>query len=126
MTGKTDPRRRELARLARLFGVSVDYLALDELEEPGGDGLGETQRRVLWAAETVGYEVAIRRIMNAPGSGEAGVPDDHAREGPDGPGAEEEADRAGRDRPRGRGDRGREAGGAQGRKGRRRPRTKGI
>src|SRR3954462_7074122 len=67
MTGKTDPRRRELVQLARLFGVSVDYLALDEREEPGGDGLGEIQRRVLWAAETVGFDLALRRIMNAPG-----------------------------------------------------------
>ena len=66
MTGKTDPKLRELAALARLFGVSVDYLVKDELEEPGGDGLGEVQRRVLWAAETVGYDVALRRIMKAP------------------------------------------------------------
>jgi len=69
MTGKTDPKLRELAALARLFGVSVDYLVKDELEEPGGDGLGESQRRVLWAAETVGYDVALRRIMQAPGAG---------------------------------------------------------
>src|SRR4051812_30309454 len=66
ITGKTDPRLGELARLARLFEVSVDYLALDEREEPGGDGLGEVQRRVLWAAETVEYELALKRIMNAP------------------------------------------------------------
>jgi transcriptional regulator with XRE-family HTH domain len=67
LSGKTEPRRPELAGLARLFGVSVDYLVLDELEEPSGDGLDEPQRRLLWAAETVGYEVALRRIMNAPG-----------------------------------------------------------
>src|SRR4051812_32420841 len=66
MTGKTDPRGGELARLARLFTVSVDYLVLDEREEPGGDGLGEVQRRILWAAETVGHDVALKRIMNAP------------------------------------------------------------
>src|SRR4051794_16411532 len=68
MTGKTDPRRKELVRLAQLFGVTVTYLASDELEEPAGDGLSEIQRRVLWAAETVGYELALKRIMNAPGA----------------------------------------------------------
>lgn len=72
MTGKTDPRLRELARLARLFEVSVDYLVLDERETQGGDGLSEAQRRVLWAAETVGLEVALKRIMNAP-LGESGT-----------------------------------------------------
>lgn len=69
MAGKTDPRRKELVQLARLFGVPVTYLASDESEEPAGDGLSEVQRRVLWAAETVGYELALKRIMNAPGSG---------------------------------------------------------
>ncbi len=33
---------------------------------PIGDGLGEVQRRVLWAAGTVGYELALKRIMNVP------------------------------------------------------------
>jgi transcriptional regulator with XRE-family HTH domain len=70
MTGKTDPRRKELVQLARLFEVPVAYLASDEQEEPVGDGLSEVQRRVLWAAETVGYELALRRIMNAPGAAE--------------------------------------------------------
>src|SRR4051812_23767347 len=54
-TGKTDPRRKELVQLAQLFEVTVAYLALDEFEEPAGDGLSEIQRRILWAAETVGY-----------------------------------------------------------------------
>jgi transcriptional regulator with XRE-family HTH domain len=75
MSGKTDPRLRDLARLARLFEVSVDYLVLDERETPGGNGLSESQRRVLWAAETVGWEVALRRIMNAP----PGEPDTQTR-----------------------------------------------
>src|SRR3954468_4668018 len=64
-TGKTDPRRKELVQLAQLFEVRVAYLASDELEEPAGDGLSEIQRRILWAAETVGYELALKRIMNA-------------------------------------------------------------
>jgi transcriptional regulator with XRE-family HTH domain len=68
MTGKTDPRRKELVQLARLFDLPVAYLALDEAEKPTGDGLSEIQRRVLWAAETVGYELALKRIMNAPGA----------------------------------------------------------
>lgn len=68
MTGKTDPRRKELMQLARLFGVPVAYLASDEMQEPAGDGLSEVQRRILWAAETVGYELALKRIMNVPGS----------------------------------------------------------
>jgi transcriptional regulator with XRE-family HTH domain len=66
MTGKTDPRRMELLQLAKVFEVPVAYLASDELEEQAGDGLSEIQRRILWAAETVGYEVALKRIMNAP------------------------------------------------------------
>jgi transcriptional regulator with XRE-family HTH domain len=68
ITGKTDPRRKELVRLARLFEVPVTYLASDEQEEPTGDGLSEVQRRILWAAETVGYELALKRIMNVPGA----------------------------------------------------------
>lgn len=47
--------------MARLFGVPVAYLAADELEEPAGDGLSEVQRRVLWAAETVGYRKIFMR-----------------------------------------------------------------
>ena len=66
MTGKTDPRRKELVQLARLFEVPVTYLVSDQQEEPMGDGLSEIQRRVLWAAETVGYELALKRIMNVP------------------------------------------------------------
>jgi transcriptional regulator with XRE-family HTH domain len=73
MTGKTDPRRKELVQVARLFGVPVTYLASDQQEEPTGDGLSEIQRRVLWAAETVGYELALKRIMNVPGSAAEGV-----------------------------------------------------
>jgi hypothetical protein len=46
--------------------VPVTYLASDDLEEPARDGLSEMQRRVLWAAETVGYELALKRIMNVP------------------------------------------------------------
>ena len=72
MTGKTDPRRAELASLARLFDISVQYLALDELEEPNEDGLSEIQRRILWAAGTVGHEEALRRIMKAPAPSSTG------------------------------------------------------
>ena len=68
MTGKTDPRRKELVQLASLFGVPVAYLACDEVQEPAGDGLTQAQRRILWAAETVGYELALKRIMSVPGS----------------------------------------------------------
>ncbi len=72
ITGKTDPRRKELVELARLFGVPVAYLVSDELEEPVGDGLNEVQRRVLWAAEIVGYELALKRIMRVPDSATQG------------------------------------------------------
>ena len=123
MTGKTDPKLRELAALARLFGVSVDYLVKDELEEPGGDGLGEVQRRVLWAAETVGYEVALRRIMKAPaaedGDGAEGKPPLPAKPA-SGPGtaAADGGEREGpvkRSRPRARGPRAAKPGGDSGR-----------
>jgi transcriptional regulator with XRE-family HTH domain len=75
MTGKTDPRRKELVQLALVFGVPVTYLASDDLEEPAGDGLSEVQRRVLWAAETVGYELALKRIMNVPAANTEGMTD---------------------------------------------------
>jgi transcriptional regulator with XRE-family HTH domain len=82
MTGKTDPRRKELVQLARLFELPVTYLASDEQEEPTGDGLSEIQRRVLWAAETVGYELALKRIMNVPGSAAEGTTGPAAAERP--------------------------------------------
>ena len=83
MTGKADPRRKEMLQLARLFGVPVAYLASDELEEPTGDGLSEVQRSVLWAAETVGYELALKRIMNVPAStGEGAIDTAAAQQAP--------------------------------------------
>ena len=91
MTGKTDPRRKELVQLARLFGVPVAYLACDDVQEPVGDGLCEVQRRVLWAAETVGYELALKRIMSVPGA---------AGEGSTGPEAPRRAPSARRGRGR--------------------------
>jgi hypothetical protein len=48
-------------QLARVVGVPVSYVASDDLEEPAGDGLSEVQRRVLWAAETVGYRKVFMR-----------------------------------------------------------------
>jgi transcriptional regulator with XRE-family HTH domain len=79
MTGKTDPRRMELLQLARVFEVPVAYLASDELEHQVGDGLSEIQRRILWAAETVGYELALKRIMNAPDTPAANATTEPAR-----------------------------------------------
>ena len=111
----------QLAALAQLFGVSADYLVKDELEEPGGDGLGESQRRVLWAAETVGYDVALRRIMKA----RAPETTEEAEGQPPGPantasgrGAADGGERAGpakRSRPNARGPRPAKTGGGSGR-----------
>jgi transcriptional regulator with XRE-family HTH domain len=46
-TGSNVPNLKELIRLAELFGVSVEYLVHDEIEEYWPDGLAPDERTVL-------------------------------------------------------------------------------
>lgn len=62
--GDGNPSMAQGLRLARALGVSYDYLADDALDEP--PGLSELQVEVLKAAERVGYDRALSRIMAGP------------------------------------------------------------
>ena len=87
LSGESIPDIEEAWRLSRLLGVSLDFLANDEVEEPA-PGLSDEQRQVLWAAEQVGYGLAVKRIMQAPESkaapGQSWL-DREAGRGPEGP-----------------------------------------
>lgn len=75
---RTHVRHEEILRLARFFGVSLNYL-MDDKETERGDPppfrpaepppLSPEQERLLWAAEHVGVDEAIRRVLKAPDRG---------------------------------------------------------
>lgn len=83
LAGKSNPSLEYAFRLARALGVSLDYLADDQLEDDPRQGaepassqerevlelarqLGPRQaRRLLETSADLGYEVAIRRLLGA-------------------------------------------------------------
>lgn len=68
LKGKYVPDLPELVRLADYFGVSLDYLARDEVTEPRGDGLSEDERAILnlYRALQITQIDALRRLMGQP------------------------------------------------------------
>jgi transcriptional regulator with XRE-family HTH domain len=83
LNGKSNPSLEYAFRLARALGLSLDYLADDELEDSHRAGsdersntndeilelsreLGARQsRRILETANDLGYQVAIRRLLGS-------------------------------------------------------------
>jgi transcriptional regulator with XRE-family HTH domain len=63
--GEGRPFGDRVLRMARALGITADFLLDDALDEPT-PGLSDDELRILWAAHTVGYDVAIRRIMAKP------------------------------------------------------------
>lgn len=56
----------EVYRVARVLGVSTDYLLDESLTSPKtAAGLTEEQARVLMIAETLGYGVALSRLLKS-------------------------------------------------------------
>jgi transcriptional regulator with XRE-family HTH domain len=56
------PRIDEVVKLAEVLGVSVQYLVRDDLDEDTADGLTADERKLLWLADLVGMETALRRV----------------------------------------------------------------
>jgi transcriptional regulator with XRE-family HTH domain len=64
----TAPKLTVAARLAKILGVPVDYLADDDQDEPPSATRTDQERRILEIAAMLGYEVALARLINAPGA----------------------------------------------------------
>jgi transcriptional regulator with XRE-family HTH domain len=62
--GQGEPTARQALRLAELLRVPVRYLIDDAMTSPEPD-VSEIQQRILWLAEAVGYDVAVKRLANA-------------------------------------------------------------
>jgi transcriptional regulator with XRE-family HTH domain len=62
LTGQGEPYARELYKLSRAVGVSLDYLLDDEVREPPR-GLSEGEERVLWLMRT--YDISAESVALA-------------------------------------------------------------
>lgn len=62
--GLGKPSAPAALRIARALGVSVDYLVDDDQDEPipAASPRSEEERRVLWLADQLGFEEAVRRL----------------------------------------------------------------
>jgi transcriptional regulator with XRE-family HTH domain len=60
LSDKRDPRRPELVRLAKAMGVSLDYLADDDVTEPPQPLVSQ---RIIDAIRILGEEAAYRRLI---------------------------------------------------------------
>jgi transcriptional regulator with XRE-family HTH domain len=67
-TGRSIPSLPQAHEIARFFGCSIDYLADPSLKSGPeyGVALDETQKNLLWLADKVGIEEAIKRILMVP------------------------------------------------------------
>ncbi len=68
-----EPTAKQLLRIADVLGLPMRYLADDSMDRPDLE-LDEVQRRILWLAEQVGYDVAVKRLANAPETQKAPAP----------------------------------------------------
>lgn len=59
---KGKPSLKQAFLIARALDVPLEYLADDEQDQPLATGLTETQSRILWLAELVGYEKAAKKL----------------------------------------------------------------
>lgn len=60
-------------RLARQLGVSLDWLADDDREQPPGQEMSAEMRKVMELVEYLGPAVAMARLTQKPGPPEAGT-----------------------------------------------------
>lgn len=67
--GKSEPDIRMFLRLARTLEVPMEFFVDEEMEEvPNWDSLTGKERALIEAAKVVGYDRAMRRLMNVPES----------------------------------------------------------
>lgn len=59
-------------RLAKKLGISLDWLADDERQQPPGEEMSSEMREVMRVVQRLGAEVAMARLIQAPGPAEAG------------------------------------------------------
>ncbi len=59
-------------RLAKRLGLSLDWLADDEREQRPGEETSDAMRDILKIVQRLGPEVAMSRLLQAPGPPEAG------------------------------------------------------
>jgi transcriptional regulator with XRE-family HTH domain len=72
--GQGQPTGRQLVAMARLLGVTAEYLADDRLTSPVAAGLTEDQRHILRVVRTLGIDAdtAVQRLIQAPAVQPAG------------------------------------------------------
>ena len=61
-----EPTARQAMRIARLLGLSVEYLVDDDLNEMAPDSHPEAERKVREAVQELGYAEAYRRLLITP------------------------------------------------------------
>lgn len=62
--GTGEPTASQTGRIARALNVSVEYLVFDDIGTTEEDH-SEEVAKILWLAEKLGYEMAIRRLIDA-------------------------------------------------------------
>lgn len=66
---KTSPDIASALKLARVLGVSLDYLADDALDDPPAPQFTDEERQMIEAIRRMGHDIAWRRLLGLPLAG---------------------------------------------------------
>jgi len=72
LNGKHALRLGNALKVARALGVSLEYLADEDMKEPPPPAIGADELALLRLARLLGIDEATRRLVQAPPSGEGG------------------------------------------------------
>lgn len=67
--GQSEPTWAQIVGWAREFGLSLDFLADDDLDSPPPPEITDEERAVLRMVRRIGVDEAERRLLNVPDDG---------------------------------------------------------